>query len=336
VESNKIFLVSFIIPCYNAEKWIAEAIESCLSQAYKSIELIIINDGSTDNSLSVIQSFADRYPNIIRYKSQPNKGQAETRNKAIEMARGKYVLFLDADDILSNASLEFLLTEAEKREDAGVVYGNVCYVDEKGKHKQFHNQVPIGRDWVFNMMLGAPKTSGVLLKTNVARQVKFDKALPNADEFAYFVDLAIKGATFSHINETLAHIRHYYSESRVSCKTEGQLPHLLADLFIRFQKDLIEKQQYTRQREIVINRAFLDLSLVLFRHPKTDRDFAKGLYNRADKALIPLSRHYKKRSLVGLAVATNLEFACFIADVKDYIYRVLPYFRKFGSELINE
>lgn len=88
--------VSILIPCYNAEKWIAQAIESALNQTYLNKEVIVIDDGSTDNSLEVIKSFGDR----IQWQTQKNQGGNITRNRLLDLSTGEWLQYLDADDYL--------------------------------------------------------------------------------------------------------------------------------------------------------------------------------------------------------------------------------------------
>ena len=88
-------LVSCIVPVFNGEKYIAETIESILSQTYPNIEIIVINDGSTDNTLSVLNPF-DKH---LSLHSQSNLGQSAARNAGLKMAKGDYISFLDADDL---------------------------------------------------------------------------------------------------------------------------------------------------------------------------------------------------------------------------------------------
>lgn len=96
-------LVSVIMPCYNAEAFISEAIQSVLDQTYQNFELIIVNDGSTDASEREIKKFTD---NRIRYFSQENKGQCAASNFGITQAGGEYIKFFDADDVLGKDHLE--------------------------------------------------------------------------------------------------------------------------------------------------------------------------------------------------------------------------------------
>ncbi|MBD2070605.1 glycosyltransferase [Leptolyngbya sp. FACHB-671] len=95
-------LVSVIIPCFNAEKWIAEAIGSCLNQTYSAVEIIIIDDGSTDGSLDVIKRYGDR----VIWESGPNRGGNYARNQGFALSKGDYIQYLDADDYLLPEKLE--------------------------------------------------------------------------------------------------------------------------------------------------------------------------------------------------------------------------------------
>jgi glycosyltransferase involved in cell wall biosynthesis len=91
-------LVTIIIPCYNAEKWVAEAVGSALAQTWKEIEVIAINDGSRDNSRAVLSGLSGPKVQVI---DQPNRGASAARNAGIRSAKGKYIQFLDADDLLA-------------------------------------------------------------------------------------------------------------------------------------------------------------------------------------------------------------------------------------------
>jgi len=91
-------LVSILIPAYNAEKWIGDTIQSAISQNRSKKEIIIVNDGSTDNTLSIAKSFESKYVKVV---TQENSGASTARNKALSFAQGDYIQWLDADDILA-------------------------------------------------------------------------------------------------------------------------------------------------------------------------------------------------------------------------------------------
>ena len=92
--------ISIIIPVYNAEKYIRKCLDSILEQSFNDIEVIIVNDGSTDKSESIINEYLTKYDDKVKYYSKPNTGVADTRNYAIERATGDYITFVDSDDYI--------------------------------------------------------------------------------------------------------------------------------------------------------------------------------------------------------------------------------------------
>lgn len=104
-------LVSIIMAAYNADKYIYDAIESCLNQTYSNIELIIINDGSTDNTLGVIQKFNDKRIVLI---NQTNQGQCKATNVGLKQSSGQYIQFLDADDLLARDKIHYQVEQLDE------------------------------------------------------------------------------------------------------------------------------------------------------------------------------------------------------------------------------
>jgi glycosyltransferase involved in cell wall biosynthesis len=117
-------LVSVIIPCYNAERWVAEAIQSCLDQTYRPIEIIVIDDGSTDGSLDVIKSFGD----AVKWETGPNRGGNAARNRGFALSQGEYIQFLDADDYILP---EKIARQVQFLQETGA---DVVYSDAQNQH----------------------------------------------------------------------------------------------------------------------------------------------------------------------------------------------------------
>jgi glycosyltransferase involved in cell wall biosynthesis len=112
-------LVSVVVPCYNTERYIGEAIDSIIAQVCESIQIVVIDDGSTDRSMEIVRGFGDR----VEYRSQLNAGISAARNTGIAIARGRYLAFLDADDVWTPTSLNARLDRL--RQGAECVYGGV-------------------------------------------------------------------------------------------------------------------------------------------------------------------------------------------------------------------
>jgi glycosyltransferase involved in cell wall biosynthesis len=118
--------ISVIIPAYNAEKYLAEAVESVLGQNYQSLQIIIINDGSTDNTAQVAQNFGD----AVQYHLQANGGAPAARNFGVSLAQGQFLAFLDADDLWVENKLARQLQAFDRDPGLDMVFGHV---------QQFHS-----------------------------------------------------------------------------------------------------------------------------------------------------------------------------------------------------
>ena len=124
--------VTVIVPVYNSEKYIKKCIESILNQTFKKFELLIINDGSKDNSQKIIEEYQKKDPERIVIVNQENKGVSRTRNEAIKMANGKYLMFIDNDDYIDKDYIETFVN-AIKENDLDVVLGGYRRPNEEGK-----------------------------------------------------------------------------------------------------------------------------------------------------------------------------------------------------------
>ena len=122
-------LVSIIVPVYNTEAYLEDCLSSIVNQTYQSTEIILINDGSTDRSYEIMESFAVSDNRII-VLSQDNRGVSAARNAGLRVARGEYILFVDSDDTIRDDSVEILCQQAVLT-SAAIVLGNVyfCYPD---------------------------------------------------------------------------------------------------------------------------------------------------------------------------------------------------------------
>jgi len=129
-------LISIIIPVYNAEKEIERCIKSILNQTYKNIEVIIINDGSTDSSLEIIKKCIKEDSRVKLFDTE-NKGVSAARNLGIKEASGEYFCFVDADDYVDEALIEKLITYTEK--DYDIIKYKAVSMDKNGKNIEYFN-----------------------------------------------------------------------------------------------------------------------------------------------------------------------------------------------------
>ncbi len=187
-------LVSIIIPCYNAERWIAEAIESCLKQTYPFVEVVVIDDGSTDRSLEVIQ----RYANRVIWETGSNRGGNHARNRGFALSRGEYIQYLDADDYILPEKVE---RQVDFLEETGVdaVYGDwrhqrhlpngkVILEDVKVSGEQEDILAALLSDWWVS-------PACLLFKRQAVQQSGgWDKNLKAVQDKDFFISVVISGA----------------------------------------------------------------------------------------------------------------------------------------------
>lgn len=124
-------LISIVVPIYNAEKFLKKSVESVISQSYKNIELLLVDDGSTDRSKDICQRYA-LIDNRIKIILQINKGPAAARNTGVRQATGDFVFFLDADDFIEKDALKVLVTKYKKYQ-ADIVMSNFNKVEDNEK-----------------------------------------------------------------------------------------------------------------------------------------------------------------------------------------------------------
>lgn len=210
-------LVSIIIPCYNAEKYVAEAIQSALDQTYSNKEVIVIDDGSTDGSLEIIKSFGDE----IHWETGPNQGGNRARNRGLELSSGEWIKFLDADDILLQESIENQICFGITLKQGSIPYGKVLSLETR---KIISNHVILSHDdssddAIRNLYMHNILTSCPLHKKSLLMEVGgFDENLRRDQEWNLHLRMAIHGIKFVYQNTNCYFYRNHKSPERINNK----------------------------------------------------------------------------------------------------------------------
>ena len=126
--------ISVIVPVYNTEKYISRCLDHLLNQTYKNIEIIVIDDGSTDNSANIVKEYADKYDNIIFIQNEENKKTFETKRIGMEVATGDYIGFCDSDDYFEFEAYEYMINRIQEKD-----YDMVTINDDKEYNKKEHS-----------------------------------------------------------------------------------------------------------------------------------------------------------------------------------------------------
>jgi teichuronic acid biosynthesis glycosyltransferase TuaG len=175
-------LVSIIIPAYNAADYLEETVQSILNQSYQSWEMIIINDGSTDNTMEISKSFKDTRIQCI---TQKNAGVAAARNKGLFFAKGEYVVFFDADDLMTADFLSERISTLKKEPSIGYVGGLVQTFPIKARIRKAAASDPVNEILFFNASFATvPSNYMFRKKILVDNKIRFNRELSSsADRF---------------------------------------------------------------------------------------------------------------------------------------------------------
>lgn len=198
-------LVSVVIPVFNSEKFVGKALDSVLRQSYREVEAIVVDDSSTDHTEKIVRAYSSNYPNITYCRLENNQGAAVARNRALHLAKGRYVAFLDSDDEWCDGKLALQLafmgkcgaaiscTAMEVMSEDGVLLGKVRKVREKISYSFL----------LRNTMIA---TSTVIIDRN--KTGEFEMPLRRGgQDYATWLMLMREGKVCFGLNQVLTHYR---------------------------------------------------------------------------------------------------------------------------------
>jgi len=197
--------VSVIFPVYNCEKFIGKAIKSVLQQSFSDFELIIINDGSTDKTEFAILAFAD--PRIIYIKNQINKGLIFSLNRAIELAQGKYIARMDADDICLPERLAKQKNFLDQNENVSVAATTIDFINEQGEKTGVWNldrktitAEQIKKQMLYENCIAHPT---VMMRAGILKNLKYNEQQKNIEDYDLWLRVLNRGMSIAKIDEPL-------------------------------------------------------------------------------------------------------------------------------------
>lgn len=182
--------ISVVIPVYNGEKTIQQTVESVLCQTFQDIEILIINDGSSDRTLEILNPISD---SRLKIHSFPNAGLAASRNRGIDLAQGDYISFIDADDLWTPDKLQDQLNALEADSQAGLAYSWTDFIDETGNFLRPGGYARIAGNVYRELLLSYFIESGsniLIRKEIIARVGYFDESLQAAEDWDFALRVA--------------------------------------------------------------------------------------------------------------------------------------------------
>ncbi len=219
--------VSVLMPAFNAERYISEAIESVLSQTHANFELIIVDDGSTDDTLAVAESYAqkDRRVKVI---SQPNMGIANTLNQALDLASDEWIVCMHADDVMLPNRIERQVAFIKENADVAVAGTFVYYINDNGKVIGKYQSPYISRDRVEklvqrNKLIGFTHPAVIMRKSVVKEVGGYRQEFWPAEDIDLWNRIVERGYTVLAQPEYLLKYRKHGSSAYVSKQRLSQL-----------------------------------------------------------------------------------------------------------------
>lgn len=284
--------VSIIIPAYNIENYIERCIQSCITQTFKDIEIIVVNDGSTDKTLEKINKFKTK-DNRIVVIDKKNEGSMEARKSGWNIARGEYILFVDGDDYIRKDAIEVLYSKAKKKN-----YDVVCYkfliqdkngMTKNGRDKHIdRNDKSTLLDLIFQGKINHNMCFKFLKKDFITNnQIEFPSNFSFGEDLAFVYTFSMYNPSFTIIDDYL----YYY------CRREGSLDYginektteiIQALLFVREQ--LIKNNIYEKYRKEFEYMAYIESYYSRKNYIFNNRDrISKELFNNWRKLKININ-----------------------------------------------
>ena len=246
--------VSIIVPVYNASKYLSRSIKSILNQSYENLEIILIDDCSTDDSKEIIKKYALKDTRIKPFYSEVNQGVSRTRNIGLRSVSGDYVFFMDADDSISKNAIEIMVKKAIKYDsDLLDSYHLIIY-----KNKTFLEHKPLKKDLVLgnkdnkDMITKASYVTGKLIDTKLIKGLSFNEELRRYEDLVFEHELKLRANNYVLIKDVLYY---YYQVDGSLINSLGEkhkvyldAAKIVLDLYKNEKKDhrlLIESMLFT-------------------------------------------------------------------------------------------
>ena len=245
--------VSVIMPAYNNAGYIQEAVESVLAQTWPDWELIVVDDGSTDDTARVLR----RFEGVIRYIYQENRGSAGARNTGIRASSGQFIAFLDGDDLWMPEFLAVQVQAFQEAPDMEVMYSWWCYIDEDG-HQLPEQGVYRGKGQLlkeFALRNLFPVITALVPRQCINRVGLFDQSLRTREDWDFWLRMAQAGYRFGFSPRVLAKYRIHESNKLLNMDVQRQTA---------YQTALLEKfysQQLPEEIAALRSRAYADVYL---------------------------------------------------------------------------
>ena len=298
--------VSIIMPAFNASKYLKRSIESILKQKYENFELIIIDDGSTDDTKKFIKEYAMKDNRIMPIYSEINQGVSKSRNMGLKICSGDYVLFIDADDYITKDCIKIMVEKAIKY-NADVLDSYHMIIDKNKKfleHKQLNEDLILGDKNNTDMLTVSSYVTGKLIKKELLKGLLFNEELRRYEDLVFEHQLKLKLNNYVLIKDVLYY---YYQVSDSLINTLGEKHKIYMDA----AKEVLDlyknesKEAKLKIESLLFTNAFLTGITKVVKNDKSNEENTKILREYLNK--FSIFKTYKENKYISKFIKNRYE-----------------------------
>lgn len=259
-------LVSVIIPAWNAERYVREAVDSALAQTYRPVEVIVVDDGSTDGTKAALEPYIQKKK--IHYIHQSNKGLSGARNTGIRVSRGTFIALLDADDVFFPEKIEEQVRHLKEHLDCDVSYCDLFHFwDGEPKLLKLRYKYYSGSEVLLHLIEGSfiAPLSVMLRRSVFERFGYFDENLRRSEDLDFWFRLAHGGAQICFLPKRLAKLRMRKVENLQGVESQPQVKITMLEVLTRLYRAMSpeERARYRMHRHLARYKRNIGLAYLL-------------------------------------------------------------------------
>ena len=295
--------VSVIVPVYNVEKYLAKCLDTLVNQTLKEIEIIVVNDGSPDNSKAIINKYAKKYKNIKPYDKE-NGGLSDARNFGIKKATGKYIAFIDSDDYIDKNMLKKMYEKAIN-EELDIVVCDSINIYENNTQVLIHSNLHYSDNDIKNYLISPPMACTRLYNRSLFDKTSFKKNI-------YYEDLELTPKLVNITNKIgfLEEGLYYYVQRSGSIMKQKQFNDRLLDIFtvLKSNREALSKE-YPYEIEYMYITHLLRTATLRFLEYENSKQYINQIYKEIKEKYPNWRKNiYYKKSSFKLKIICNLAY----------------------------
>lgn len=316
--------ISIIIPCYNQGEYLKQCVESCLAQTWENIEIILVDDGSTDRTSEEMERLSRTDTRIREFRLEANHGGCFARNYGLSKAIGDFIYFLDADDFLHDPDV---LNTLIKLFPAGVdfIFADKVDLNQKTLSKKYGDQsLPNYGDPILNILDKCPRTGTFLFRKIFFDRMAWDESLSLCQEFDLLIRGVIGGMRYAYFPRPIAVIRHHRSPTRLAVVHASLYGSKIAELVVSFESLLKEVGKWDYGKELYFNYRYCKISMDFYYGGSAEKNkLADQYWKRVKKKLLIRRQGFRWMSWFGVCFFTNALMAACLGRFRDKTFRLL-------------